>query len=385
MGVHIEPYCIDIDERDIEDLRRRIDGTRWPDAVAGAGWDYGADVDYMRDLARYWAAEFDWRCQESKLNEYPQFVAQQPHGALHFFHRPADRQPAPAIVLVHGWPGAFLQMLPLCRELDEFDVVIPALPGFPCSDRPTRPGMGIRTMAAAVNELMATLGYDRYLVHGTDLGTLVAYEMAHARPDAVSGVHVSAAVMPFILGAPDDLTPAEVEFVDRSRIWMLTEMAYALQHGTKPQSLAFGLNDSPIALAAWVVDKLRAWSDCGGDLETAITRDDVLTLLSLYWFTETGGSSIRIYYESVRDGGGHGEPNPRAPIIGPFTPSWSDVPVGVLTAPADMIPMPREWAQRMTRVVRWTELDRGGHFTEWEAPVLVANDIRAFATETGAP
>jgi pimeloyl-ACP methyl ester carboxylesterase len=272
-------------------------------------------------------------------------------------------------------------MLPLCSKLSQFELVIPSLPGFPLSDRPDRPGVGIRAMAGAVHEVMRSFGFDRYLVHGTDLGTLVAYEMAHAHPGSVAGVHVSAAVMPFILAAPDDLSAEETQFVEQARLWMLTEMGYALEQGTKPQTLAYGLNDSPMALAAWLVDKLHGWSDCHGDLDAALGRDEVLTLLSLYWLTQTGGSAIRIYYESVRDSGGHGATKPNAPVIGPFTPSWSDVPVSVLTTPADMVPMPRSWAERMVHVDRWTELDRGGHFAEWEVSDLVAADIRAFAAD----
>jgi len=379
--VSVEPFAIDIPQQDVADLHRRLAATRWPDEITGAGWSYGADLGYLRELTRYWASDFDWATQQAALNRFPHFVARLSGGGLHFVHRKATRRPAAAIVLLHGWPGAFVQMLPLLKELDDFDLVIPALPGFPCSDRPMKPGVGVRAMAAAVHELMRVLGYESYVVHGSDLGTLVAYEMAYANPSAVAAVHVSAAVMPFILGAPDDLTSAEQRFVERARIWMLTEMGYALQHGTKPQTLAFGLNDSPVALAAWIIEKLHAWADCDGDVASVLGRDEILTLLSLYWFTHTGGSAIRIYYESVRDGGGHGTPHPRAPVIGPFTPSWSDVPVSVLTAPADMIPMPREWAARMVHVVRWTELNRGGHFAEWEVPALVAEDIRAFATE----
>ena len=377
----VEPFAIDIPPEEIDELKRRLAAARWPDEITGSGWSYGANRGYLQQLVHYWASDFDWTVQQAALNQLPQFIARLSGGRLHFIHRNATRRPAPALVLLHGWPGAFVQMLPLVPELEDFDFVIPSLPGFPFYERPACPGVGVRAMAASVHELMSVLGYERYFVHGTDLGTLVAYEMACANPSAVAAVHVSAAVMPFILGAPDDLTTAEQQFVDRARIWMLTEMGYALQHGTKPQTLAFGLNDSPVALAAWIVEKLHAWSDCDGDVASVLGRDEILTLLSLYWFTGTGGSAIRIYYESVRDGGGQRTPHPRAPVIGPFTPSWSDVPVSVLTAPADMIPMPREWAERMVHVVRWTELARGGHFAEWEVPALVGDDIRTFMAE----
>jgi pimeloyl-ACP methyl ester carboxylesterase len=377
--VTIEPFTIDIPAARVDDLTRRLAATRWPDQIEGTGWDYGCDVAYLQDLVAYWSTEFDWWEQQARLNRLPQYVAQTSCGGLHFVHSSDDRSRSTPVVLIHGWPGALMQMLPLSSELQGHDVIVPSLPGFPFSERPRRPGVGVRAMAAAVHELMQALNYDRYLVHATDLGTLVAYELAHAQPESVVGVHVAAAMMPMVFAAPDDLSPDEEAFVERAHVWMLTEMAYALQHGTKPLTLAYGLNDSPTALAAWLVEKLRAWSDCGGDIETAFARDDLLTLLSAYWLTETGGCAIRLYYESVRDGGGHGSPGPRAPVIGPFTPSWSEVPVSVLTAPADMFPMPREWAERMVRVVRWTELERGGHFPQWEVPAVVADDIRDFA------
>lgn len=246
---------------------------------------------------------------------------------------------------------------------DSFDVVVPSLPGYGFSDRPTERGMSVVRTADLFEKLMTDeLGYERYAARGSDLGAGVIQQLAREYPDSLIGIHVSG-TNPYLRDVPDDLTDAEREFVENAQQWSQTEMAYAMEHSSKPQTLAYGLNDSPAGLAAWIVEKFRAWSDCDGDLKSRFSNDELLTNLTIYWATATINSSIRMYYESARD------PGSRARI---------DVPTAMLMSSKDMFPTPREWAERTYDIDRWTETSRGGHFLEWEEPELVADDVRAF-------
>ncbi len=277
------------------------------------------------------------------------------------------------MLILHGWPGSFVQMLDLLPLLtdpgahggdpaDAFDVVIGSLPGFGFSDRPTAPGMSVGAMAPLFHKLMTeTLGYGRYAIRAGDLGAGVMSQMAADHPEAVIGIHTGG-TNPYIAQVPDDLSLAEQEYVANAQAWNQAETAYALLQGTKPQTLAHALNDSPTGLASWIVEKVRRWSDSDGDIERRFSKDEILTNLMVYWTTQTIGSSMRLYYEVVRD--------PRfAPV---------DVPTAYLMSPKDFFPTPREWVARTSRIDRWTETDRGGHFLEWEEPELVAADMRAF-------
>ena len=367
-------FEIDVAEHDLADLRNRLARTRWPDAVTGAGWDYGIDLVFLRDVVDYWREGFDWRMQERRLNTFHQFRADIDGIVVHFLHERAAAPGSIPLLLLHGWPSSVVQMLEITRLLTEsgaeegeqsvvFDVVAPSLPGYGFSDRPSEHGWSVARIADSMHRLMTdVLGYDRYGIRGSDLGAGVLTQMALAHPQSVIGVH-SGGTNPWLTDIPDDLTPEEQKFVADAQDWNRTEMAYAQQHASKPQTLSVGLNDSPAGLAAWILEKFWRWSDCQGDLESRFSRDDLLTNLTIYWVTETIGSSVRLYYETMRDPGRWG---------------ITTVPTAALMSPKDLFPTPRSWAERFGRVDRWTEIDEGGHFLEWEVPTLVAADLRAF-------
>jgi pimeloyl-ACP methyl ester carboxylesterase len=365
--VRVDTFRIDIPDRDVDDLRRRLRDTRWPDALEDVGWQYGTEPGYLRELVDYWATTFDWRRQEQRLNAYPQFLAAVDDLKVHFVHQPG-RGPAPFPVLVlHGWPSSFVQMLDLVPLLadsagpDAFDVVVGSLPGFAFSQAATRPGMSEVAMADVFHRLMTeVLGYPRYGVRASDLGARVGKQLAARYPGEVAGLHLSG-TPPRADNPPEHPGPAVRQYLRDVERWEADEAGYSAQQSTRPQTLAYPLNDSPAGLAGWIVEKFRAWTDCDGDVERRFTKDELLTNISIYWFTATIGSSMRMYYESA-----HAK-----------TSRW-DVPTGYLMSSKDTVPVPREWLERRSRIDRWTEVDRGGHFLEWEEPELVADDMRAF-------
>ena len=372
----VVPYRIDIPQATIDDLRARLAATRWPDAVDGAGWAYGADLDYMKSLVAHWHTGYDWYATQNRLNGLNHVSVEVDGLSVHAVHeRGTGPNPIPLLIL-HGWPSSFVQMLPLIPLLtdpaahggdpaDSFDVVVASLPGYGFSDRPTKPGMHLGAMAELMIRVMHELGYERFGLRGGDLGAGVARSIAITRPDAVVGLHTGG-TNAWVQHVPEDLSEAEREFAARAEEYSRFEAAYATLQATKPQTLSFGLNDSPAGLAAWIVEKFRRWGDTGGDVESRFSRDDLLTNITIYWVTETIGSSVRLYYElfqAMAEGGGWGKP---------------DVPTAMLMPSTDLFPTPREWVERTGRVDRWTEIDTGGHFIEQEEPQLVAEDLRAF-------
>jgi pimeloyl-ACP methyl ester carboxylesterase len=308
-----------------------------------------------------------------RINALDHFTAEVDGFGIHFIReRGRGENPVPLLAL-HGWPGSFYQMLevvPLLSDpeghggdrADSFDIVVPSLPGFGFSDRPKGRGMSASRVAEILRKLMTEeLGYERYATRASDLGAGVSQQLALAHPGSLLGLHHNG-TNPYVGTIPDDLTEAEEAFVQEAQAWGFQEMAYAMEHSSKPQTLAYGLNDSPAGLAAWIIEKVWRWSDNDGDLESRFSRDGLLANLTIYWATQTIGSSIRLYYETVRDPG-----------------SWGrvEVPTGMMS-PKDMFPTPREWVERSYNVKRWTDIDRGGHFLEWEEPELVAEDACAF-------
>lgn len=359
---------ITVPEDDVADLRARLARVRWPNSIDGVGWTYGTDPVYLTTLLEYWRTEFDWRATEAALNRRDHLMVRTRGPSIHVVRgRIRGRTP---LLLLHGWPGSFVQMLDLNDLLDaefaEFEVVIASLPGFGFSGAPRRPGMSERGAAVLMHDVMAALGHRRYAVHGSDFGAGVAQEMAIAYADHVIGIHLSG-TSPHAAAMPPDATPAETEYLRNVRDWRATEVGYAEISKTKPQTLAVGLSDSPAGTASWIVEKFRRWSDCDGDVERRFTKDQLLLNISVYWFTNTIASSVRFYYESARD--------PQA------LASVPDVPTAHLMSVKDMFATPREWIARTSRVDRWTQLDRGGHFLEWEEPQLVAEDLVAFFRE----
>ena len=371
----LEPFTVNVRQDILDDLRDRLAHTRWPDEVRGAGWDYGTNLVYMEELIGYWKDQFDWRSQERAMNRFHHYRAGISGFGIHLIREPGKGKDPLPLLLLHGWPACFLQMLPVIPLLadpaghggdapDSFEVIVPDLPGFGFSDRPAETGMSIARIADLLFHLMRDeLGYRRFAVRGSDIGAGVAVQLALVHPDSVIGIHLSG-TNPFIPFVPPDLSPAEEQFVRDAENWRNTEFGYALEQSTKPQTLAFGLTDSPAGLAAWIIEKFRAWSDCGGDLESRFSKDELLANLTVYWATGTIASSVRLYYESAHD----------------REAAWGrvSVPTAMAMLPKDMFPTPREWATRWSNVQRWTELPRGGHFGEMEEPDLLATDIRAF-------
>ena len=363
----IQPFEIDIEPAVLDDLRGRLRGTRWPDEIDGAGWDYGMNGSVLRSFVHTWREDFDWPTQQTRLNQYSHLRVDVDGLGVHALHATAADGAGLPLVMLHGWPSSFVQMLPIVPLLttgaDPFDVVVISLPGYGFSDRPRQRGMDLTRIAEIVVEVMAQLGYPRFGARGSDLGAGVLQQLALNHPDRLIALHLSG-TNPYLGWIPGDLSPAEQQFVSNAQQWNQTEMAYALQHSSKPQTLAHALNDSPTGLAAWILEKFHRWSDCHGDLDSVYNRDDLLTNLTIYWVTRTIGSSIRLYYEAAHTTtAGYGR---------------VEIPTGMAMSTADMFPTPREWVERQSNVTHWTELPRGGHFLEWEVPHLIADDLRTF-------
>ncbi len=368
----IEPFTIHVDDDVLADLRRRLERTRWPDQIPGTGWDYGTDRAYLEELVRYWLESFDWRRQEALLNTWPQFKTAVEGIDLHFA-QVKGKGPAPLpLVITHGWPGSFFEMHKVIGPLtdpaayggdpaDAFDVVVPSIPGFGFSGPTRERGVSPARVAEVLNGLMTEqLGYSRYGAQGGDFGSAISRQIGNLYPEHVVGVHLN-----MVGGWPNEAPANEQEReIEELRNWWVTnETGYSAIQRTKPQSLAYGLNDSPAGLAAWIVEKWRTWSDCDGDVERRFSKDDLLTNITIYWVTETITSSVRFYYESAR---------------APIAPQKGPVPIGVAMFPKDMIRTTRAQAEDHYNITHWTEMPRGGHFAAMEEPELFVEDVRTF-------
>jgi microsomal epoxide hydrolase len=347
----------------LDELRERLARTRWPEPLDGAGWDYGADVGVIRELCEHWRDGYDWRRVEAELNEIPGFLCEVDGVDLHFWRlrgTGGDRLP---LLLLHGWPGSIYEFHRVLGPLaEDFDLVVPALPGFGFGGAPRERGWGVSRIAAALDALMATLGHSRYGVQGGDWGAIVAAKLGAAYPERVAGIHVNMVVAP----APPDAGPEHEEAVRRERHWRTFEDAYSRVQRTKPDSLTVAQADSPAGLAAWIVEKFRTWSDCDGDVVGYFGRDTLLTNLMFYWAPNRAASAARIYYESMRDPAGRDE---RGRV---------EVPVAYAAFPHEIFRPPREWVERHYAIARWTDMPRGGHFAALEEPERLAADVRAF-------
>ena len=368
-----ETFSISVPDAVLDDLKERLTRTRWPDQLPGTGWEYGTDTTYLRELVEYWRKDFDWRAQEARLNQFEHSRARVGGMRLHFVHARSRNPDAIPLLLLHGWPSSFVQMLDLIPLLVDpgahgmpgapgFHVVAASLPGFGFSDIPARTGVGFRATASMMAELMHdVLGYRRYAVRGSDLGGNTVRQMALLHPGQIIGVHLTGMIG--AIGGSPPFTPAEQAFIDATAA-NESERFYARLQMTKPQTLAHALNDSPVGLAAWIIEKFRAWSDCNGAIERRFSKDHLLTNLMVYWVTGTAPASVRMYYEFARE----------TPV-----PGRIDAPVGMLMSTRDMFPAaPREWGERFFNVQRWVETEAGGHFLEWEEPELVARELQAF-------
>ena len=374
-----EPFKPQVAAGVLEDLRARLRATRWPDAPEDAGWSLGTDLVYLRELVAYWADGFDWPAQEATLARLPRFRVPLGDVRIHFVHVRAagSERPVLPLVLCHGWPDSFWRYAKVITLLtdpgahgadpdDAFDVVVPDMPGFGYSDRPTT-GSAPDSIAVAGlwAQLMGDLGYGRFGAAGGDIGSHVSRYLALDHPDRVVAVHRMDAGLPVFFGNPADLAPQESAWLEGAVSWGGTEGAYAAMHRTKPQTAAFALTDSPAGLAAWIVEKLRAWSDCGGDIERSFSKDEILTNVTLYWLTSTIGSSMRMYRSNSAI--------PPAQLA-----RRVEVPSGFSLFPGDIVRPPRAWLERTANVVRVTEPARGGHFAPFEEPELYAEELREF-------
>jgi pimeloyl-ACP methyl ester carboxylesterase len=373
--VEVEPFAIAIDDQVLEDLRARIRTTRWPEPAPGEPWGQGTDLEYLREVLAYWADGFDWRARERELNELSHFRADVDGVRIHFVHERAPGGDGIPLILTHGWPSSFLELLGLVPFLrDTFDLVIPSLPGYGFSERPARTGVTTRYTAGLWHRLMRGLGYERYGAQGGDWGAGVSTFMALDDPEPMIGLHLSNLDNdPYTGPGSHPLSEAERAYVSDWQRWVDEEHAYSAIQSTRPQTLAYGLNDSPAALAAWIIEKWRAWSDCGGAVESRFSRDFLLTNVTLYWVTQTIATSIRDYFD-----------NNRFPetAIGPD--DFVRMPTAITSFSHHFAPEgvpPREWAERLYDVRRFTPMPRGGHFPATEEPELLASDIAAFFAE----
>lgn len=377
----IRPFNVWVSEEILDDLDDRLRRARLPDQIPGTDWSYGTDGAYLSELIDYWRTEFDWRAQEQILNELDQFTTVIDGLDLHFIHQRSSNPDAVPLLLIHGWPGSIFEFMGIVGPLsdpvsyggsmsDAFHLVIPSLPGFGFSGKPSESGWSPERMATAFADLMERLGYDRYGVQGGDWGGIIGRSLAGNYPDHVIGFHTN-----FVLGGPPPNTDPWAGVSEEERTLLADRTSafaegsgYQEIQGTKPQSLGVGLNDSPAGLAAWIVEKFHGWSDNDGHVEEAFTRDQVLANITLYWVTETITSSARIYYEFR-----HAQS--RSPV------SYVAVPTAGAIFPKEIYFTPRAWAEHSYNIVRWTVMPRGGHFASLEEPQLIVDDLRAFFRE----
>lgn len=374
----VEPFQIAIPDDVLEDLRRRIAGTRWPDEIPGTGWDYGSNMAYIRELADYWLNQYDWRKHEAFLNGFSQFRADVNGTGVHFIHEKGKGPNPMPLLITHGWPSTFWEMhkiIPMLSDpashggdaADAFDVVVPSMPSFGFSDRTTERGWSFQRVSDLWAMLMTDiLEYKRFGAQGGDWGAGVTAGLGHRHPDKMIGLHVAGvSAMPDLGPGSTQLTQAEGDFLGARARWREEEGAYGHIQGTKPQTLSYGLTDSPVGLAAWIIEKFRSWSDCNGDLESVYTKDELLTNITIYWVTQTISSSVRIYYESQRD-----------PLV-LRQGEKIEVPTAVASFPKDISRPPREWGERVFDLRQWTDMPDGGHFAALERPERLVEDIRS--------
>lgn len=377
----IRPITVAVPDAVLDDLQARLARSRLPDQIPGTGWEYGTDGAYLAELLAYWQDGFDWRAQEQRINDFDHFVTEIDGVDVHFIHQRSPNPDAIPLLLTHGWPGSFVEFLDLIGPLtdpaayggdatDAFHVVVPSLPGFGFSGKTAERGYSPERIADIEAALMERLGYDRYGAQGGDWGAIIGRSLAGNHADNVIGFHSN-----FILGGPDPsagenggATPEEMEHRAERVAAFAEGSAYQDIQGTKPQTVGVGLNDSPAGLAAWIVEKFHGWSDNDGNVESAFTRDQILTNITLYWVTGTITSSARIYYESRH-----------APTARPVR--YVEVPTAAAVFPKEIYFTPRAWAEAGYNIVRWTVMPRGGHFAALEEPELLVDDIRAFFRE----
>jgi len=374
----IEPFRVAVPDEDLADLRRRLEATRFPDQIPGTGWELGTELAYAKELVAYWRDEFDWRAAEARLNAFEQFRTTIDGQRIHFIHARSPHPGAHPLLISHGWPGSVAEFLKVIGPLvdpeshggsaaDAFHVVVPSLPGFGFSDPTRERGWTSGRIADAFAVLMSRLGYTRYGAQGGDWGAVITTELAVRDAEHLSGIHLN---MPLAMPPRGEdaveLSDAEKATLAEAAQWQKEETGYQKIQGTRPQTLGFGLNDSPAGLAAWLAEKFRAWMDCEGEIERVISKDELLCNIAIYWFTRTITSSTRIYYETFNGGDL------------PIRNQRIEVPTGCAIFPKEPIRFPRSWVECSYAVTHWSEMERGGHFAALEQPEMFVEDVRAF-------
>ena len=367
----IRPFTIDVPDEVLDDLRRRLHGTRWPDAELVDDWSQGIPLDYVREVCTYWADEYDWRSRETALNRFDQYITEIDGVDIHFIHQRSSNPNAIPLLLTHGWPGSIVEFHKVIEPLtepqdhdgdpaDAFHVIAPSLPGFGFSGKPTETGWGVEKIADVWRALMGRLGYDEFVAQGGDWGSAVTAALGRRHPTHCTAVHMTLA-----MGArpkADPTTPEELHAVERMQYYLEWDSGYSTQQKSRPQTVGYGLTDSPAGQAAWILEKFWAWTDCDGHPENALSRDELLDNLMLYWVTETATSSARIYWESF------GRRSNRDPVT---------VPTGFAVYPAEIVRPVRAWLDdTFPNIVHWAEFARGGHFAAFEVPGTFVADIR---------
>ncbi len=380
------PFTSRVPDAAIADLHARLDATRWPDDINDEAWSWGVPLPAIREICAYWRQGFDWRAAEARLFAHAHYLIDIDGLDLHFIHARSPHEDAQPIILTHGWPGSVFEFLDVIARLthpeqfggtagDAFHVVVPSLQGYGFSPAATRPGMSQKAVAERHVRLMAALGYDRYIAQGGDWGSRVSQFTASLDPAHCVGLHINMLqpLPPKDVADPLALVlPHERVYLEHTEAYRTQGAGYNEQQSTKPQTLAYGLTDSPAGWCAWVAEKFHAWTDCRGDIRNAVSYDDMLANISLYWFTNTIASASRFYRERALLQA-RGEPMP--PRI--------TVPTGVAMYPFDLTGCPRAWAERALPIVHWYEAPRGGHFAALEQPQLFAEDLREFRTKLG--
>ncbi|MFF5991921.1 epoxide hydrolase family protein [Prauserella flavalba] len=377
MAEHVTPFRLDVPEADLADLRHRLARTRWPERETVSDWSQGVPLAYVRELCRYWAEDYDWRATERRLNALPQFRTELDGLGVHFLHVRSPHSGAMPLLVTHGWPGSIVEFGKIIGPLtdppdpaDAFHVVCPSLPGYGFSDKPAEPGWSVQRIAAAWIQLMDRLGYERFAAQGGDWGTSITTSIGQQAPERVIGIHLNPPI-----AAPDPATFGDLTDGERASLAALEhaaeqESGYAAEMSTKPQTIGYGLVDSPVALCAWIVEKFRSWTDCDGDPANVLTYDELLDDITIYWLTGTGASSARLYWESFKE------------VSDRFSRATTDtvgVPTGCSIFPREVPRPSRRWAEkRYTDIRYWNELDRGGHFAAFEQPALFVNELRTF-------
>ncbi|PCJ14679.1 MAG: hypothetical protein COB04_14630 [Gammaproteobacteria bacterium] len=373
----MDKFIIDVDQSQVDDLKKRLELTRWPDEV-GEGWQYGTDLTYIKELCAYWKDDFDWYAQQEKLNKFDHYKTDIGDFNVHYIHQKAVNGKGIPLLMSHGWPGSiweFYKIIPMLTDPESFglsssvsfDVICPSLPGYGFSSAAKQPGCDAEQIATVFNQLMEKLGYSSYMAQGGDWGAIITGWLGVLYPETVKGIHVNMlAVRPPAEDPMKGVTPAEMMNLGRAKEFQDHGTGYQKIQGSKPQTLGYALNDSPTGLAAWITEKFHAWTDCDGAIENAVSRDELLTDISIYWFTESITSSMRLYYEVFG--------NPKGGI-----PTRVEVPTGYAQFPREIMCPPRVWADKVYNIQQWSEMDKGGHFAALEQPQLLAADVRKFA------